>query len=126
MLLVVSCSAGENAVKVEVGDIAGRWVESEGGSIALSVDRTFKASGLESDAFADDGCPAGAAAGTWGFYVDKSESLSVVSKKATSGSEVGLSFDGGSEGAARSTSLRSTAATRCAPPTTWMIRATSV
>lgn len=70
------------------------WVESSGGRVDISADRTFNASSLKSDAFADNGCPAGASSGTWGFYVYKGDALTEVSEKAKSGSRIGLSFNG--------------------------------
>lgn len=79
-------------------DVAGEWVESAGGRIAISTDRTFTASGLKSDAFSDNDCPAGAASGTWGFYVYKGESMTEVSEKAQSGTRLGLSFNGVPQG----------------------------
>ncbi|MFF1380110.1 hypothetical protein [Streptomyces sp. NPDC058308] len=97
IFLVSSCGV-EKTATVRVDDIAGKWVEPGGGSFTISADRTFKASSLKADAFVDDGCPAGDVSGTWGFYVDKSDALTEVSKKASSGAWIGLSFHGVPQG----------------------------
>ncbi|MEV6756541.1 hypothetical protein [Streptomyces sp. NPDC051214] len=98
ILVVPSCGYGEKTAKVSVADVVGEWAEPGGASFALSDDRTFKASGLKADFFADSQCPPGKVSGSWGFWVDKSDALSVVSEKAASGSWIGLSFNGVAQG----------------------------
>ncbi|MET7620496.1 hypothetical protein [Streptomyces sp. NPDC005408] len=100
LFLISACAGGEELATVQASSVVGTWSEPSGGLISLREDHTFEVSGLEVKSQIYDDCPDGSGGGSWGFFVDEGKvgGSVFVSKKATSGNSLGLTFEGVPQG----------------------------
>ncbi|MFF4168281.1 hypothetical protein [Streptomyces sp. NPDC001741] len=100
LMLIAGCVEGEKLATVEASRIIGTWSEPSGGRISFSEKRTFEAHGIDVKSAIYAGCPAGDSTGTWGFFVDEGKpgGFLFVSREASSGETLGITFDGAPEG----------------------------
>ncbi|MEN8655018.1 hypothetical protein ABCR94_31630 [Streptomyces sp. 21So2-11] len=94
LILIAACAAEPELTTVQESKIVGAWSEGSGTQITFRADRTFDASKLNIGSRLYDGCPSGAASGSWAFFVDEGEPGGSVfaSEEATSGESLVLTF----------------------------------
>ncbi|MBB5924790.1 hypothetical protein [Streptomyces echinatus] len=97
LLLVAACGA-EKRSTVPADRIVGTWTAADGEEMSFAADRSFTSSGLDSKKLSEQRCPGQKATGTWAFFADQGDGLYGTSARATSGSQIGFTFDDEAEG----------------------------
>ncbi|MFJ9174923.1 hypothetical protein [Streptomyces sp. NPDC102360] len=80
-----------------VDRVVGDWEAESGARLSLAADHTFTSARLASGGLAGTGCPVGRGSGDWAFFAHDGADSYTTSKKANSGSEIGLMFGAPSE-----------------------------
>lgn len=92
-LLATGCVA-EDTAEVSVQQVVGTWTSPDGEVLKLRSDRSFVASGLDSEKLYLDDCPASEANGSWGFNVADGSDDAYMSGAAESGDSISFIVPG--------------------------------